>query len=107
MSQSDDVLSIDLEDPDDLKDFNSMFIGAMTSLEPLTTIDISSSAWKAPSYVKHRAMLMQRFPRVIANINALESEFLEYQTTPDDEFPAYFDEDNKLIGIDHILHQIS
>ena len=30
MSESDDVLSIDLEDPDDLKDFNSMFIGAMT-----------------------------------------------------------------------------
>ena len=50
---------------------------------------------------------MQRFPRVITNINALESEFLEYQTTPDDEFPAYFDEDNKLMGIDHILHQIS
>ena len=30
MSESDDVLSIDLEDPDDLKDFNSIFIGAMT-----------------------------------------------------------------------------
>ena len=52
MSESDDVLSIDLEDPDDLKDFNSIFIGAMTkeyegtvtSLEPLTTIDISLSA---------------------------------------------------------------
>ena len=115
MSESDDVLSIDLEDPDDLKDFNSIFIGAMTkeyegtvtSLEPLTTIDISLSAWKSPSYVKHRAMLMQRFPRVITNINALESEFLEYQTTPDVEFLAYFDEDNKLRRIDHIWHQIS
>ena len=30
MSESDDVLSIDLEDPDDLKDFNRIFIGAMT-----------------------------------------------------------------------------
>ena len=29
-SKSDDVLSIDLEDPDVLKDFNSIFIGAMT-----------------------------------------------------------------------------
>ena len=50
---------------------------------------------------------MQRFPRVITNINALESEFLEYQTTPDVEFLAYFDEDNKLRRIDHIWHQIS
>ena len=81
--------------------------GKVTSLEPLTTSDISSSAWKAPSYVKHRAILMQRFPRVITNINALESEFLEYQTTPDVEFLAYFDEDNKLRRIDHIWHQIS
>ena len=28
-------------------------------------------------------------------MNAPESEFLEYQATPDDEFPAYFDEDDK------------
>ena len=30
ISKSDDMLSIDLEDPDVLKDFNSIFIGAMT-----------------------------------------------------------------------------
>ena len=30
ISESDDVLSIDLEDPDILKDFNSIFIGTMT-----------------------------------------------------------------------------
>ena len=35
-------------------------------------------------------------------MNALESEFLEYEVTPDDEFPAYFDEDDKSMGIDHI-----
>ena len=30
ISESDDVLSIDFEDPDVLKDFNSIFNGAMT-----------------------------------------------------------------------------
>ena len=40
-------------------------------------------------------------------MNALESKFLEYQATPDDEFPAYFDEDDKPMRIDHIWHQIS
>ena len=40
---------------------------------------------------------MQTFPRVIIDMNALELEFLEYQATPDDEFPAYFDEDDKPI----------
>ena len=40
-------------------------------------------------------------------MNALESEFLEYQATPDDEFPAYFDEDDKSMLIDNICHQIS
>ena len=30
ISESDDVLSIDLEDPDVLKDINSMFTGTMT-----------------------------------------------------------------------------
>ena len=50
-------------------------------------------------------VLMQRFPRVITDINALESEFLEYQATPDDEFPAYFYKDDKSKRID-ILWQI-
>ena len=40
-------------------------------------------------------------------MNALESKFLEYQANPDDEFPAYFDEDDKPMRIDHIWHQIS
>ena len=39
-------------------------------------------------------------------MNDLELEFLEYQATPDDEFPAYF-EDNMPMRIDHIWHQIS
>ena len=52
--------------------------------------------------------LMQRFSRIITDMNALESEFLEYQATPDDEFPAYFNEDdNKPMRIDYICHQIS
>ena len=40
-------------------------------------------------------------------MNALELEFLEYQATPDDEFPTYFDEDDKPMRIDHIWYQIS
>ena len=40
-------------------------------------------------------------------MNALESEFLEYQSIPNDEFPAYFDEDDKAMCIDQIWHQIS
>ena len=38
-------------------------------------------------------------------MNAIESEFLEYQATPYDEFPAYyFDEDDKSLHIDLIWH---
>ena len=40
-------------------------------------------------------------------MNALESEFLEYQATPDDGFPAYFDKDDKPKRIDQICHLIS
>ena len=51
-------------------------------------------------------MLIQRFPRVITDMNALESEF-EYQANPDDKFQAYFDTVNKLMHTDHNWHQIS
>ena len=57
---------------------------------------------------RHQATLdelhvfMQRFPTVTTNMNVLESEFLEYEATPYDEFPGYFDEDDKLMCIDHI-----
>ena len=37
-------------------------------------------------------------------MNALESEFLEYQETPDNEFPAYSDEYDESMCIDHIWH---
>ena len=40
-------------------------------------------------------------------MNALESEFLEYPATTDDEFPAYFEEDDKSMRTDNICHQIS
>ena len=46
-------------------------------------------------------VLRQRFPKVIADVNALESEFFEYQTTPDNEFQAYFEEDDKPMHTDH------
>ena len=45
-------------------------------------------------------VLIQRFPMVIIGMNALESEFLEYQATPDDEFSSYFDEDDRPMRID-------
>ena len=52
-------------------------------------------------------VLIQRLAMVITNMNSLKSGFLEYQATPDDEFPAYFDEDEKPMRINHIWHQIS
>ena len=57
---------------------------------------------------RHQAMLdewdvlMPGFLRFITEMNPLESEFLEYQTTPDDKFSVYFDKDDKPIGTDHI-----
>ena len=59
---------------------------------------------------RHQAMLddlhvlMLRILRVTTDMNALESEFLEYQAATDDEFPVYFDEDDKLMRTDHIWH---
>ena len=38
---------------------------------------------------------VQWFPRVITDMNTLESEFSEYQAIPDDEFPAYFDKNER------------
>ena len=32
-------------------------------------------------------------------MNALESEFIEYQPTPDDEFQAYFGEDDNTCAL--------
>ena len=147
ISESDDVLSIDLDDPDVLKDYNSMFIGAMTKQYARDSDIIGTSEYKkflkevraffikCAKYLqtsmpvlkneviksltflrlpeRHQAtsdelhMLMQRFPSVITDMDALESEFLEYQATPDDELPAYFDENDKPMRIDHIWHQIS
>ena len=52
-------------------------------------------------------VLMQRLQRVITDMNALQSEFLEYQATTDDEFPVCFDEDDKPMRTDHIWHQSS
>ena len=42
-------------------------------------------------------MLMQKLLMVITDMNALESEFPAYQAITDDEFPVYFDEDDKHI----------
>ena len=37
----------------------------------------------------------------VTDINVLESEFLEYQATPDGEFRAYFERHDKLMDTDH------
>ena len=39
-------------------------------------------------------------------MNDPESEFLEYQVAMSHELPAYFDEDDESMSIDHIWHQI-
>ena len=57
---------------------------------------------------RHQAMLdewdvlMQGLLRLIIEMNPLESEFLEYQATPDEKFSVYFGKDDKPIGTDHI-----
>ena len=43
-------------------------------------------------------VLMQRFQRATTDMNTLESKSLEYQATSYDEFPTYFDEDDKVVG---------
>ena len=37
-------------------------------------------------------------------MNALESEFFVYRAIPDDAFPAYFDEDDKYMHINHKIY---
>ena len=137
------MLSIDVEDLDVSKDFNSIFIGAMAK-QYLRDSDIirtseykkkllravrdffikcvkylqasipelKNNAIKSLTFFhqpeRHQAMLdkwdvlMQGFLRFITEMNPFESEFLEYQATPDHKFPVYFDKDDKPIGIDHI-----
>ena len=74
----------------------------------LANINASVKKW---CYERHQAtlddlhVLMQRFAGVITDMNALESEFLKYQATPDDEFPTYFVDDDKPMPIDHIWYQ--
>ena len=57
---------------------------------------------------RHQAMLdewdvlMQGLLRFIIEMNPLESEFLDYQATPDGKFSVYFGKDDKPIGTDHI-----
>ena len=73
---------------------------------------IKSLTFLRPPEIQHATLdklhvLMQRFLRVIIDMNALESEFLEYQATLEDEFPTYSEEDDKPIHNDHIWYQIS
>ena len=74
-------------------------------MKTLSTIDISLFSWEKLLDKLH--VLMQRFSRVITDINAIESEFREFQITLDDGFRTYFDMDDKPLRIDHICHQIS
>ena len=114
ISESYDMLTIDLDDPHILKHLNSIFIRAMTEQYPRDIIRTSENKKflnevraffiKCANYLqtsaskndvirsltlihlpeRHQAtldelcVLRQRFPRVIADMNALKSEFLEY-----------------------------
>ena len=60
---------------------------------------------KASSY--NLQVTMERFPKVILDVNALESKLLEYQTASDSELLSCFDENGKPVRIDLIWHQIS
>ena len=96
-----------------LKEVIAVFIKCAKYLQtsmPVLKNDVIKSLTLPRLPERHQATLdelMQRFSRIITDMNALESEFLEYQATPDDEFPAYFDEDDKSMLIDNICHQIS
>ena len=50
---------------------------------------------------------MERFLKVILDVNALESELLEYQAASDSELPSYFNENGKPVQINLIWHQMS
>ena len=52
-------------------------------------------------------VIMERFLKVILDINALEPELLEYQAASDSDLPSYFVENGKPVRIDLIWHQIS
>ena len=96
-----------------VKEVRAFFIKCAKYLQtsmPVLKNDVIKSLTLPRLPERHQATLdelMQRFSRIITDMNALESEFLEYQATPDDEFPAYFDEDDKSMLIDYICHQIS
>lgn len=84
----------------------------------LETINASSKRWcyqifNIPQITeRHKAssddlqVIVERFPKVILDVNALESKLLECQAASDSELPSYFDEYCKPIEIDLIWHQI-
>ena len=47
-------------------------------------------------------VIMEKFPKVILDVNALESKLLEYQAASDGELPSYFDENGKPVLINLI-----
>ena len=144
-SSTDDILSIDIEDPINLKDNKDLFLGIMTKQCAWRCDLIGTTKYnkflkevrlfymKCASYLKssmsilkdnviksltflrlperHKAssddlqVIMERFPKVILDVNALESELLEYQAVSDSELPSYFDENGKPLRINLIWHQ--
>ena len=115
ISESDDVLSIDLEDPDVLRILtvylleqwpNSMQ-GTVTSLEPLNIINISSSAWKTPRYVRWIACVNLKVPKVNKWHECFRIRISWVSSNSRWWTSSYFDEDDKPISTDHIWHQIS
>ena len=87
------MLRIDLEDLDVLKDFNSIFIGAMAKQYARDSDIIGTSEYNwhflfqpeiHQDSLDKLHVLMQRFPRVIIDMNVLESEFLDIQVSPDE-----------------------
>ena len=146
ISSTDDILSIDIEDPINLKDNKDLFLGIMTKQCAWRCDLIGTTKYnkflkevrliymKCASYLKlsisilkdtviksltflrlperYKAssdrlqVLMEKFRKVVLDVNALESKLLECQAASDSESPSYFDENGKPVRINLIWHQM-
>ena len=79
ISESDDVLSIDLEDPDGLKDFKSIFIRAMTKLCARGSEIIGTSEYKK-CLTEARAFFTKCAKYLKTSMPVLKNDFIKSLT---------------------------
>ena len=68
ISKSDDMLSIDLEDPDVLKDFSSIFIGAMTKQYARDIDIIGTSEYKKSHLITSGTKYLNKLIYTLVNL---------------------------------------